>query len=354
MGDLDDGLAGRLVVADAQQAGLGQRLDDGVHLLGLRRPGDQFVDAGATARVLGALSGLGQAQQQAPGDAPAVRVQAGVDGVRALGQRALHAARRRVGLEREHPPAPPVPELEEQVLEQRQRARAVGHVAQDAPRQARLELQSGEARGLLHGAAQALRVQRAQQDLLRRDERAELGVLGAALVEVRAQGQEQHHAAGRDRGGVAQVAQERGPLGIVVAEREHLLELVHQQHEPRRRRVPGQQPAGRPVERLLARHELVRARAGSRRAPVPGRPGPRAAGRRARRSRRPRPRCPAAPPGAGRGPRRPAAASSCRRPRGRARPGTGRPRSRSTALTVSSSRPKNSSDWSSPKGSRPR
>ena len=86
--------------------------------LPLGRAGDELAHRCATAGVLGALAWLGEAEEDAAHDLPLVRPEGGEDGVGALGKCALDAAALAVSLEREHAPAPALPQFEEGVLEE--------------------------------------------------------------------------------------------------------------------------------------------------------------------------------------------------------------------------------------------
>ena len=107
------------------------------------------------------------------------------------------------------------------------RARLAAHVGQDGLDQALLKLQARLPGRLLDGQAQSIAVQGANQELLRRDTRRQVGVRGALRVEVRPQGQDHGARPIGQRGGVEQVGQESGALRGVLAQREYLLELIH-------------------------------------------------------------------------------------------------------------------------------
>jgi hypothetical protein len=192
----------------------------------------QLADRRPPARVLGALARLGEAQQGPPGQLLLGRREPGDQLLRALGQRAAHAARLAVALEREHRPAAALPQLQQRVLQQRQRTRLGAGVLEDGVDQPLLELQPDPARRLLDRLAHRVAAHRADEHLPATDQLRELPVGRAALVEVRAH---RHHddarPAGRRRG-VDQVREQGPPLGVVRAQREHLLELVDHQHDP--------------------------------------------------------------------------------------------------------------------------
>ena len=291
------GCAGGVVGARRQQAGLGERGDHRVDLVLLARAGDQLGPGGATAGVLGALAGLGEAQQHAAGDGLALGAHAAVDRVGAAGQGPLDPARGGVGLEGQRPAAAALPDLEQQVLHQREGPGAVGDVGEDAAREPGLELEAGPLGRLLDGPAQAARVQRAEQHLLGGDERAQLGVLGQAAVEVGTHRDHDHRAPAGDAGRVHQVAEEGRALALVGAEGEGLLELVDDHEDALVVRAAVERPRDGQVEAALVGSEVggarrARARAGG----AAGRRAPRAGAGRAPGSARARTRRPGSAP----------------------------------------------------------
>ncbi len=258
MGDLDDGLAGDLVATGRHEACLGQRVDHAVDLGLLLGAGHQLAALRPAPGVLGALTGLGQAQQHAPRDGLAFRIHPPVHLVGAPGERALDASGRRVRLERQRPITATAPQLVQQVLEQGQGARTVGDVGEDAAGEAGLQLEAAAAGRLLDGPAQAPGVERPDEHLVIGDQSARLGVLGEPVVEVGPHRGDDDGPPAGDRGGVDEVPEEGGALTLVVAEGEDLLELVDDDQHP----VPGRPavecPGDRHVQGALVGGEVGR------------------------------------------------------------------------------------------------
>ena len=273
-------------VGDGQQPALRELRDDGGVLLVERDPPphDRAV-----------LVLVAQAQEQrARGGLLAGRERD--EGV--LGQPrdgALDAAETRVRRERQPLPVAPAPELQQRRREQRQRPRLALDVGHQRVGQLRLDDQSRSPRRPLDRAPQLFAAHRPDEHVVVPERARELRVDRAAAVEVRAHGD-------HDPRELEQRGHELGPLALVRARREQLLELVDGEHAALVEAAAAQL-AGR-----------VARRAGSRSAASAGcraalRPRARATGRRAgpRTCRSPtgrRARAAALRPGGRRAPRR--------------------------------------------------
>ena len=149
------------------------------------------------------------------------------------------------------PPFAPLPQLHQGELEQRQGPRLARDVPEQHLDQPRLELVAGQQGGPLDGAAEFILGHRTDQELVVRHRRGQRGVRSALAVEIGPHRQQDDRLPAGDGGGIKQVG-EQGLAGLLVlAEREDLLELVHQQDQPARRRGVAEREAGGQVQRVL-------------------------------------------------------------------------------------------------------
>ena len=176
MADVHQALAGRRIGGRREQPRVRELADDRLDLARLVDPRHQLAQRGAAARVLGPLARLREAQQRPAGDLLLLGRERGVDRLGPLGDRALDAAGLAVALQREHPAPASLPQLEERVLEQRQRTRLAVEVVEDRADEALLELQAHRARRLLDRVADAVRRERPHQVLRARDQGGQVGV----------------------------------------------------------------------------------------------------------------------------------------------------------------------------------
>jgi hypothetical protein len=148
----------------------------------------------------------------------------------------------------------PLPQLEQRAREQRQRSRLALAVGEQAVGEPRLEPQPGSRRGQLDRPAQLVVAHGADKDVVCPEEMGELRMCGAAAVEVGTHGEHDNGARVSHR--MHQRRDELGPLVVVPAGGEQLLELVDDEHQA------GSPPPGHTTEfahRVLARpHERAR------------------------------------------------------------------------------------------------
>ena len=144
------------------------------------------------------------------------------------------------------------PDLLEGELEQRQRSGAAPDVVHQQLDQPRLGLEARQPGGAVDRPPQLVLGHRADQHLVVRQRGGQVGVRGAAGIEIGPHRQHDDRAAAGHRRRVQEVGDEVAALGLVVAEREDLLELVHQHDEPL---GPGRLAQGQPrgdVQRPIA------------------------------------------------------------------------------------------------------
>ena len=131
---------------------------------------------------------IGQSQENVARDGLLLLVQPPVNRLRRLGDGAVHAARLGVAIQREGVTLAAFPGLQHGVGKQGQRAGFFAHVAEEQINQARLKVPAADARGFLDGPAQFLRRHRPDVDLVVLQRQAQILELGAVLVKVGAQG----------------------------------------------------------------------------------------------------------------------------------------------------------------------
>ena len=207
-------------VGDRQQAAVGEPLRD----LGELRL--EAVERDPPAHDGAVRTLVAQPQQEPARRRLGGRVEREERVLRQPGDRALDAAASRVGGEPQVPPVARAPQLEQRRREQRQGAWLVLDVAQQRVDQLGLDAQPDPLGGALDRAPQLLARHRAHQHVVGADQARQLRISGAAPVEV---GAHREH-----DGGVRSHEQidEPGPLVLVTAGREQLLELIDHQKAP--------------------------------------------------------------------------------------------------------------------------
>ena len=259
----DERLMGQLDVrlAHRHQAGVHQSVKDRRQALGLVRSRRELGHGDASTRVHSALAELGQADEDVAGQGLLRGIELPVDGLCGAGYGTAHAPGGGVPLVGEHPPAPPLPRLEEGMRQQRQRPRLIGQVTQDDLGEAGLEAEARDPGRPVDGRGHLRPGHRAQQGGAGLEQVRELGVGGAVTEEVGADGE--HH--GRDAAGHRRRVDERvdelPALVLVAAQREQLLELVDHDHDPRLRGQRCGRLAGGQIERPGLAAQVVEQRA---------------------------------------------------------------------------------------------
>ena len=158
---------------------------------------------------------------------------------------------------------PPLPDLEQHVLQEGKRAAWIVDLGQDRLHQARFELQADEGGRFLHGPAHLVGVEGPDEELLGRDPYPQLVEGRAAVVEVGPHAEDDEHPPPGDGRRIEEVGQEGGAFVVVGTEGEELLELVHHQDDAvadrtvaqgeRRGQVEAALVVAQRVERLLHR-----------------------------------------------------------------------------------------------------
>ena len=191
----------------------------------------ELVERRAPPDVVGPDTGLGQAQEDPACDVLLRGRQSRVHVVGEVRDRAVHATRRLVPLEREGRAVPAVPRLEQCGLEQRQRARFGSDVVEDPLDQPVLEHEARASSRLLDGPLQLVGSHRADQHVRPPEQLREGGVFRAARVVV---GPHRREHPARGIGGVGRVHQDvEEPVAqrVVATHGEHLFELVDDDHQ---------------------------------------------------------------------------------------------------------------------------
>ncbi len=185
--DLDKPRSRGLVAAGGEEPLVRQRVNDGLDAHGVVLQREELLRLAAPPRVLRALAGLHEPEKNPLGEAALLLGEPAIDGLRMLRQGALNASALDVGLERQQPPTTASPDLQQDVLEQRQRARAVADVGQHRLNQARFESETDRPRRLFDCPSQSLRTKGSDQQLLEHQEVPQSGVGSTPGVEVRPQ-----------------------------------------------------------------------------------------------------------------------------------------------------------------------
>ena len=134
---------------------------------------------------------------------------------------------------RQLPPFAASPELEERVLQQRQRAGLIPHLVEQRVDKPVLEFRSGQQRRPLDRAAHFGLLHRPDQHLVIGHRGGEDGIGGALAIEVRAQREHDDGLAARLCGRHHEVIDQGLARRRVVTLREDFFELVHQQDHSR-------------------------------------------------------------------------------------------------------------------------
>jgi hypothetical protein len=220
----------RLPVADGHEAVGGQRGQDlGDALVAL---GVQLTKRDAPAHDRLAFTLAGQPQQNPARDRAAFGVESRVRTLGQPGDGAVYAANLLVRAQTQAPAVAVLPQLQQCSGKQRQRARLILDVGDQPVDEGRLDLQRCAARRQLDGTAQLVAAQRAHEDVVGAEQPGQLGIGGAAAVEVGADCDEHQRAQVRIACRAEQGVHEGRALGLVVAGGEELLELVDGDHQP--------------------------------------------------------------------------------------------------------------------------
>ena len=118
-----------------------------------------------------------------------LRVEALVGVLRQPRHRVPHAAGALVGGQAQLASVAALPELQQRGRQQRERSRLVGRVREQRVDELGLDLQAGALGGQLDRSAELVAPHRADEQLVVAEQRRQLGVLGAAAVEVGAHGE---------------------------------------------------------------------------------------------------------------------------------------------------------------------
>jgi len=213
---------------EAPSAELLDRLGQGV-LVDLHRRKLRPLDA--PPRVLGALAERHEPEEQLTGRLLLLLPEAAVDLLRPAGEGAGDAADRAVGVTREGAPFAPLVELGQRVLEQRQRARLVGHVRHELREQTRLEPRADSLGRAGDGALELLRPQRDERLDVVAQQLCEAAVEQRPVVEVGPKGDDDAQPCVRVVDRPLEQREELRASRLLLDEREHLLELVDDEHE---------------------------------------------------------------------------------------------------------------------------
>ena len=257
-------------LVDGEQAALGEHGEGpGGALVAVEL---ELVEGNAAAdeplRLL--VVSAGEAQQHRARPEPLGRTEALVGVLGKARDRAADAAASLIDPVAQGAAVAPLPELDEGRGEQRQAAGLLGDVTDQRRDQPRLDPEPRPPGGKLDRPAQLVAAHRPDQELVGADQGRELGVLGAARVEVAADREHDHQPLVGVTGTLDQCVEERLALRLVAAGDEGLLELIDREHQPL--------AVGQPVERVGdPRRRALVSRLGHR----PGE-GPRELGQRAR------------------------------------------------------------------------
>ena len=255
MRQLDRRRAGPRVPVEGELARGAERVEDGRHRLLVDVERGDLRARHPAPRVLGPLAERDQAQEQLPGGLLAVVVELRVELLGSAPQRPGHAADLPVGLEEQGPAVAPFEELGERVLHQRERAGLLGDVGQHRGHEARLQRDVDALRRPGDRPLELLGRERHHRLDAGLEQLREPPVQQRPVVEVGPQRGDHAEAAVRIGGGGLEAPEEVRPDGLVLDEREHLLELVD--HEDELATVGREQPQDRAVQPVLVALELL-------------------------------------------------------------------------------------------------
>ena len=177
-------------------------------------------------------------------------VEARVGALGEPGDRAAHAARALVGAQAQRAAVALLPQLEQRGRQQRQRAGLALDVGDQRVDELGLDAQAGAAGGQLDRAAQLVAAHRPDEHVVGAEQPRQLGVAGAAAVEVGAHGDQHERAAAGSRAAASSASTNAARSRLVAAGGEELLELVDGD-QPRGHRRPPRSPLER-AQRMLA------------------------------------------------------------------------------------------------------
>jgi len=226
-----------LILPQRDQAGGGQGLEHRFDQMPAFYVGCQLVACHTATALLNAVAKRNQPQEDAPRHGSLFVAETIVDGVRSAGDRATDTPGRRIPFQRQHPARPGAPGLKQRVRQKRQRAGLASHIAHQQVNQPWLHLPPSHLERSLDAESQ-LRCVHLANVVLRGLERAAKAGKGRTMaIEVRAQRDNQCKQSGA-RLAIPhrcshQVRDKCGALGLVLAEREDLFELVNDEKRTR-------------------------------------------------------------------------------------------------------------------------
>ena len=238
------------VVVEGDQPGPGQPVQDDGRVAGA--VGVEFGATGGTAGVVAVLARDDQPQHHSAGEPGLLRRKAAVEVLGGLGDRTPDAAGGLVPLEAQRAAAAAVPGLQERVGHQGKAAGLIGDVLDDPVGQGPFNGQAVGRGGFDDGLAQFVRAHGGDEQARTAQSGREAAVFAESAVEVRAC-RDHHPQPAVGPGACQQPVEETGALGGVLAEREDLLELVHD--DPRLsvpRGLGGGERSGVGAGRMLA------------------------------------------------------------------------------------------------------
>ena len=205
----------------------GQHLSDALVTVGL-----ELSHRDAPARRRRALALFRQAEQDPARGLALLEIEPLVG---ALGQPrhgAVQTAGALIGVQPQLVAVTVLPQLEQAGREQRQRAGLAGDVVEQRIDELWLDGHPGAPSRQLDRAPQLVAPHRTHQNVVGAEQRRQLRIGGAATVEVRPQGDEHERPPALVARAVDERVDERGPLGLLDAGGEQLLELIHRQDQP--------------------------------------------------------------------------------------------------------------------------
>ena len=232
--------------ADGHQPGVGQR---GQHRLGV---GDAMdLHQRHAAPLGGALTEVGEPQQDLPGHGALALGQPHIGGLGDPRHPAAHPSRRAVRLDAKHAPVPGLPQLEQGGRQQRQGPGFIPDLGDEHVDQAVLDLEPRPGSRPLDHLPELRRVHRTDQGMAAAEQLGELRIGAQPAVEVgpkRAQHERPPLVLAR---GVHEPIEELAALGLLGARGEQLLELVDRDHDPLLAAQARQDVLRQPAEHAL-------------------------------------------------------------------------------------------------------